>query len=312
MDNASAAETAFRMKSTAPFSHTTATREVGGLPSERLRGMESFFEPKSVAVAGVSTDPNKMGSIIFANLLANRRKGVLRASVYALNPAHDHIGDEPCYASIGSLPEVPELLIVAVPESLTLGLIRAAARAGAKAAVIVTSGYAEAGRGDVEMMLGRVAARSGMRILGPNTIGLLDTRTGVDSLFLRPTKRLPDGREIVALLSPLKGGVTIITQSGHLGETISAELAANGVGIRALVGTGNQLDVSVEDVMEYFADDQQTRVMAVYVEGIRDGRRFMQVARYASRRRPRVVFKVGKTAVGARAALTHTASLVGD
>ena len=282
------------------------------MPPERSRGMKSFFEPKSVAVAGVSADPNKMGSIIFANLLANRKKGVLKAEVYALNPAHDRIGDEPCYPSVGALPQVPELLVVAVPEALTPELMRTAAGAGVKASVVVTSGYSEAGRGDVEKAMGRDAAKHGMRVLGPNTIGLQDTRSGVDTLFLRPTKELPDGSEVVSLLSPLEGGVAIITQSGHLGETVSAELASNGVGIRALVGTGNQLDVSVEDVMQYFADDPHTKVMAVYLEGLRDGRRFMEVASYASRRKPVVVFKVGKTDVGARAALTHTASLVGN
>lgn len=299
------------LRGAAPFSPVTGPLQ-DKLPRERLRGMESFFEPKSVAVAGVSTDPNKLGSIIFSNLVANRDEGLLKAKVYAMNPSHDHIGGEPCYASIGALPEAPELLIVAVPESITPALILDAARRGVKAAVMVTSGYAEAGKGDVEKEIGKVAASHGMRILGPNTIGLLDTRSGVDSLFLRPTKKLPDGTEIVSLLNPLEGGVAIITQSGHLGETISEELAADGVGIRALVGTGNQLDVSVEDVMQYFADDPHTKVMAVYLEGVRDGRRFMQVAHYASRKKPVVVFKVGKTDVGARAALTHTASMVGD
>ena len=277
-----------------------------------MRGIRSFFEPKNIAVAGVSTDPDKLGSIIFANLTANRKKGLLKASVYALNPAHSRIGDQPCYPSIGSLPETPELLIVAVPESLTPVLVRTAAEAGVKAAIIVTSGYAEAGRGDAEKEIGRLAARRGMRILGPNTIGLLDAWSGVDSLFLRPTKKLPDGSQIVSLLNPLQGGVTIVTQSGHLGEVISEELAANGVGIRALVGTGNQADVSVEDMIQYFADDPHTKVMAVYLEGVRDGRRFLQVAAYATKKKPLIVFKVGKTVMGARASLTHTASLVGD
>ena len=124
------------------------------MPPTRSDGMKSFFEPKSIAVAGVSTDPNKLGSIIFANLTENRRKGLLRATAYALNPAHDRIGDQPCYPAIDALPETPELLIVAVPESLTLGLIRKAAETGVKAAVIVTSGYAEAGRGKVEKEIG--------------------------------------------------------------------------------------------------------------------------------------------------------------
>ena len=263
-------------------------------------------------MAGVSTDPNKLGSIIFANMIENRKKGMLGANVYAVNPVHDHIGDQRCYASIASLPEAPELLIIAVPESLTLGLIRDAAKAGVRAAVIVTSGYAESGKKDVEREIGRIASGHGMRILGPNTIGLIDTWSGVDSLFLRPTKMLPDGKEISSLRRPLRGGVVVITQSGHLGEVISEELAANKVGIRALVGTGNQLDVSIEDVIQYFADDPYAKVMAVYLEGLRDGRRFMEVAAHAAERKPLVVFKVGKTQVGARAALTHTSSLVGD
>ena len=282
------------------------------MPMEPVRGMTSFFEPGSIAVAGVSTDPNKLGSIIFANLIENQKKGILKASVYALNPARDRIGDQPCYPSVGALPETPELLIVAVPESQTLALIRAAARAGVKAAVIITGGYAEIGKGEVESEIGRVAAKHGMRILGPNTIGLVDTWSGVDSLFVRPTKTLPDGSQVVSMLKPLKGEIAIVTQSGYLGEVVAEELAASGVGVRAIVGTGNQLDVSVDDVIEYFAEDRHTRVISVYLEGVRDGRRFMQVAARAVRRKPLVVFKVGKTGVGARAALTHTASLVGD
>ena len=274
--------------------------------------MSSFFEPKSIAVAGVSADPNKLGSIIFANMVENSEKGILRARVYAINPAHDRIGDRPCYPSIRGLPETPELLVVAVPEAQTEALIREAATSGVKAAVMITGGYAEVGRGDVERRIGKLAAEHGMRILGPNTIGLVDTWSGVDSLFLRQTKALPDGSQVVSMLKPLRGEIAIITQSGHLGEVVAEELAANGVGTRAIVGTGNQLDVSVEDAIRYFADDRHTRVVAVYLEGLRDGRRFMETAAYAARKKPLVVFKVGKTAIGARAALTHTASLVGD
>ena len=274
--------------------------------------MASFFEPKSVVVAGVSTDPNKLGSIIFANMIANRKKGLLKAPVYALNPAHDRVGDQPCYPSMEALPETPELLIVAVPETQTVSLIRAAARKGVKSAVMITGGYAEVGKGDVEKEIGEVAAKHGMRILGPNTIGLVDTWSGVDSLFLRPTKALPGGGRVVSMLKPLKGEVAVITQSGHLGEVVAEELAASGVGVRAIVGTGNQLDVSVEDVIEHFADDEHAKVISVYLEGVRDGRRFMEVVARAARKKPLVVMKVGKTDVGAKAALTHTASLVGD
>jgi acyl-CoA synthetase (NDP forming) len=282
-----------------------------GLAPKRQNNLRSFFEPKSIAVAGVSADPTRLGSIIFENLLENRAKGVLKASVYALNPSHEFVGSQRAYPSVKSLPEVPDLLIVAVPRSQTEALIESAAEAGVKAAIIVTSGFAEAGKGEIERRIA-AATKSGMRILGPNTIGVVDTKSGVDSLFLRPTKELPGGGSVHSSLKPLAGGVVIVTQSGHLGQAIVEELAASEVGIRALVGTGNQVDVSVEDIVEHFADDPETKAITLYIEGLRDGRRFMEMACRASKKKPIVALKTGKTASGARAALTHTASLVGD
>lgn len=278
------------------------------------RGSElgSFFEPKSIAVAGASADPEKLGSIIFSNLLANRRRGTLKARVFALNPSYESIGDEPCYPTIGALPGVPELLVVAVPARQTLGLVRSAGTAGVKAVILIAGGYAEVGNEREEREIREVARRSGMRVLGPNTIGLVDTVSGVDTLFLRPTKTLPDGGEIVSAVKARPGRIAVITQSGFIGEAVSEELAARGAGVRAIVGTGNQLDVSVEDVVRHFEDDPSTDVMAVYLEGVKDGRGFMRAAASASRRKPMVVFKAGKTEKGARAALTHTATMVGN
>jgi len=277
-----------------------------------LKGIKSFFEPTSIAVVGVSTDPSKLASIIYSNLLSNRKRGTLKATIYPLNPSHAFIGGQKCYPELDSLPEVPELVIVAVPASLAIDVVEDAATVGARAAVLITGGFAEAGKWGLEERVMKAARRGGMRLLGPNTIGLLDTRSGVDSLFLRPTKRLSTGKEIVSLLKPLKGGVVVITQSGHLGEIVSEELAAYGVGLRALVGTGNQLDVSVEDIVGYFAKDPYSKVIAMYLEGVKDGRRFINIASAAAKVKPVIVFKVGKTHAGALAALTHTASLVGD
>ncbi len=277
-----------------------------------LSGIKSFFEPKSIAVVGVSDDLSKLASIIFSNLLSNHKRGTLKASVYPLNPSHAYIGNQKCYPKLDSLPETPELVVVAVPASLAVGVVKDAAKVGAKAALLITGGFAEAGKKELEQETLAAARKRGMRILGPNTIGLLDTSSGVDSLFLRPTKRLGTGREVVSLLKPLKGGVVVITQSGHLGEIVSEELAANGVGLRALVGTGNQLDVSVEDIIGYFADDAHSKVIAIYLEGVKDGRRFISMASAAAKTKPVIVFKMGKTRAGALAALTHTASLVGD
>ena len=277
-----------------------------------LSGVGSFFEPKSIAVVGVSDDDSKLASIIFANLLANKKKGALKATVYPLNPSHAFIGGQKCYPSLDSIPETPELVIVAIPASLATEVVREAAKIGTRALILITGGFAEAGREDLEREIRTEARKRGMRILGPNTIGLLDTFSGVDSLFLKSTKKLEDDGEVVSLLKPLKGGTVVITQSGHLGEIICEELAANGVGVRALVGTGNQLDVSVEDIIGYFTSDARAKLIAIYLEGILDGRGFIKAAAEAARAKPVVVFKVGRTRAGALAALTHTASLVGE
>jgi acetyltransferase len=277
-----------------------------------LNNVRCFFEPRSIAVAGVSNDSTKVASIIFRKLLDNAERGILKASVYALNPRYQKVLGKDCYLNIGSLPEVPELLVVAIPVDLTHDLVEQAVMAGTKAIVIVTAGFGEAGRKDLEAGIMELARSRGVRILGPNTIGLLDTRTGVDTLFLPETKRLPSGEEISSLLPPLKGGVVIISQSGHLGEIVAEELRANDIGVRALIGVGNQMDVSVEDLLFHFADDDETKVMAVYLEGLKDGRRFLRMASAAAKKKPIVVFKLGKTQAGARAALTHTASMVGD
>ncbi len=277
-----------------------------------MSGLEHLFGPRSIAIVGVSTDPTKVASIIFRTLKANSLKGTLKADVYAVNPRYRSVGEDDCYPDLRSLPSAPELLVVAIPVTSTLDLIKEAAAVGVKAIVIISGGFAEAGRRSLEEEIAALAARNGIRILGPNTIGLLDMCSGLNTLFLPETKKLPSGQEVVSLLPPLKGGVVIISQSGHLGEIVGEELRANRVGVRALVGVGNQLDISIEDVISFFADDPQTKVIAVYMEGLKDGRRFLEMTSKAARKKPVVVFKMGKTEAGAKAALTHTASMVGD
>jgi acyl-CoA synthetase (NDP forming) len=277
-----------------------------------MHGLSSFFSPDSIAVVGVSDDPKKVASIIYSKLQLSAARGSLKAEVYPVNPHYTSIAGKPCYPDLESLPKAPELLIIAVPVASTLDLVKSAIRKGVKAIIVISGGFGEAGRANLEDEIASIARTGGVRILGPNTIGLLDTLSGMDTLFLPNIKVLPDGREVASLLPPLKGGVVIVTQSGHLGEVVAEELRSNNVGVRAIVGVGNQLDVSVEDVLEHFADDEQTRVIAVYLEGVKQGRRFMLKAAEASLKKPVLVYKLGKTEVGARAALTHTASMVGN
>jgi acyl-CoA synthetase (NDP forming) len=277
-----------------------------------MPGLSSFFSPNTIAVVGASDDQKKVASIIYSKLQLNVAQGDLKAAVYPVNPHYSSIAGRPCYPDLNSLPKAPELLIIAVPVASTMGLVKDARRSGVKAVIIIAGGFGEAGRAELEGEIASTAKSGDLRILGPNTIGLLDTLSGMDTLFLPNTRVLSDGTEVASLLPPLKGGVVIVTQSGHLGEVVAEELRSNNVGVRAIIGVGNQLDVSVEDVLEHFSDDEHTKVIAVYLEGVKDGGRFMHKATQTSLKKPVVVYKMGKTKVGARAALTHTASMVGD
>lgn len=280
--------------------------------NDGLAELDSFFTPEVIAVAGASVDKSKVGSIIYQKLRRNVGRGVLKAEVYAVNPKYDRVGSSRCYRDLVSLPVRPELLILAVPVSSVVELVDQAVQIGVKAILIISGGFGEAGRSDIERIIHEKAVRYGTRVLGPNTIGLLDPLSGVDTLFLPTRKRLPSGKHVKSLLEPKRGGVVIITQSGHLGEVIAEELWTSRVGVRAIVGVGNQLDVSVEDVLQYFSRDDATKVMALYLEGLKDGRRFLSVAGEASKRKPILVLKLGKTETGQKAALTHTASMAGD
>jgi acyl-CoA synthetase (NDP forming) len=277
-----------------------------------LGGLSPLFSPRSIAVVGASEDQTKVASIIYSKLSQNAASGRLKAVVYPVNPHHKALRGRRCYPDVLSLPRIPDLLITAVPVGSTVELVEQSIRRGVKAIIIIAGGFGEAGRPELERRIALSAARKGTRILGPNTIGILDTRSGVDTLFLPSRKLLPTGRSVRSLLPPLRGGVLIVTQSGHLGEIVAEELRSNHVGVRAIVGVGNQLDVSVEDVLEHFSRDRYTKMMAVYLEGVKHGRRFMAMASQAAKRKPVVVFKLGKTEAGAKAALTHTASMVGD
>ncbi len=274
--------------------------------------IEAFFTPRGIAVVGVSADPNKPSSAVFKRLLENKEAGLLRVPLYPVNPKYKEVGGHKVYPSVSAIEGDVDLAIISIPAELTPRIIEDCGRKGVKAVVVISGGFAESGRKDLEDELVSTARRYGIRVMGPNTIGLLDPYTGVDTLFLPRRKRLSTGEELESLPEPKRGNLAIITQSGALGEIIMDTLSKSGVGIRALIGVGNQADLGVEEFMEYFAEDDKTRTILLYLEGIRDGRKFMKSAYRASQRKPVIVLKAGKTGAGARAAFTHTASMVGN
>jgi acyl-CoA synthetase (NDP forming) len=245
-------------------------------------------------------------------MVTNSRRGLFQGEVYLVNPKHNQILGERCYPSVSAISSSVETIVVAIPAANVPGVLEEAGKAGAKAAIVVSSGFAEIGNRALEQSLVEKAREHGLRVIGPNCLGIYDAYTGMDTLFLPETKFLSDGREVVATPRPRPGSISLLTQSGAFGASALDYMAGHWMGIRAFVSYGNRCDVAEEEVLEYFASDDRTNVILMYVEGLANGRKFLGRAKEAVRKKPIVALKSGKTDAGRRAAASHTAALAGS
>lgn len=277
-----------------------------------ISSLKYLFNPASIAVVGVSQNPSKIGSVIYYRLIDNKSSGTLKAEVYPVNPKISSLDGVKVYPSISEIEDSVDLVVIAIPAEAVPDVLREAGERGVKAAIIISGGFAETGRMDLDERLRKTIQETGIRVLGPNTIGILDPYTGVDTFFLPRFKPLSDGRMAESLPAATPGSVAVISQSGALSEIIMDCLKVSGVGIRSIVCVGNQIDLSVEDFLRYFSHDPLTKVIALYLEGVKDGRKLLNALIEASAEKPVVILKAGKTEVASRAAYTHTASMVGS
>jgi len=255
-----------------------------------------LFHPGSVAVVGSSRNPEKVGYGVFSNLV---RSG-FRGTIHGVNPGGGELFGRRLCPSIEAIPGPVELgVFVVPPEAVLDGIPRLAAK-GMRAAIVVSAGFKEIGGAGValERSLRVAAVSAGVRILGPNCLGLIDTHTPMNASFSRGT--------------PPKGFISFFSQSGALCTAVLDWAIGRNVGFSKFVSLGNKADVSESDILEYLADDPSTRVILGYVESIDDGRRFLRAARNVTPRKPVIVVKAGATAAGARAASSHTGSLAGS
>jgi acetyl coenzyme A synthetase (ADP forming)-like protein len=257
--------------------------------------LKSFFEPKSVAVIGASREPGKLGHEVFKNIIDAGFKGEL----YPINPKADEISGRKCYPSIKDVPSDVELVVVIVPARFVPQVIADCGLKAVRAVIVISSGFketSEAGK-ELERQMLAEAHKAGIRIIGPNCQGVNSTTSGLCASWPLVTT---------------KGAISIVSQSGTVGAALECWAADEGVGVCKFVALGNKSDVDEIELLEYLADDPSTRVIALYIEGVRDGRKFMEVARDAVRRKPVVVLKGGRTVKGAEAVLSHTRSLAGS
>ena len=261
-----------------------------------IRNLDHLFRPKSVALLGASDRPSSVGAVLARNL----RAGGFAGRVMLVAPKHAAIDGEPCYPDVASLPETPDLAVVATPPDTVPGLVAALAARGTKAAVVVTAGFGEgaAARGRALRQAMLDAARPHLlRVVGPNCLGVMAPGRGLNATF--------------AHLGARPGTLALVSQSGAVLAGVLDWASARDVGFSHLVSVGDMADVDLGDLLDHLALDPATSAVLLYVEAVTHARKFMSAARAAARLKPVIVLKAGRHEEGARAAASHTGALAG-
>jgi len=283
-----------------------------GMVMEETRRLGAFFHPRSAAIVGATKKIDKAGNVIFKNFAYNKTRGVFKGEIYPVNPHEESILGFKCYPSLSEIPGEVELVVIVVPAKVVPAVMEEAVAKGVKAAIIISSGFREVGNVELERRLVAMAEKGGIRVLGPNCLGVYYQKTGVDTLFLPETKVLTTGDEVVATPRPLFGDIAIVTQSGAFGVAALDFLAGRQIGISKFVSFGNKSDVTESEMMHYLLFDKETKVILLYVEDIKYGRRFLNIAKKVTVKKPVVALKAGRSAAGARAAASHTGAIAGS
>jgi acyl-CoA synthetase (NDP forming) len=266
---------------------------------QNTQAIHQLMSPKSVAVIGASTDPSKTAGRPVAYLLKHQFKG----KIYPVNPRVESISGLTCYPDIASLPETPDVAIILLGIDRALIAVKELAARGTPAAIVLTSGYAEVGEEGIRKQEELIKAAGSMRILGPNTIGIVNV---TETIPLSPSSAL----EMDQFPS---GCVSVVSQSGGILGSLLSRCTARGVGLSKLISTSNEADLDLGDFVNYLVDDESTKVIVLYVESIRHPEKFRLAALRAKQAgKPIVVFKVGKSEAGIKAAISHTGALAGS
>jgi len=261
-----------------------------------IRNFDKLLKPRSLAVIGASPEPHKVGGILIENIV---RAG-FAGRIMLVNPHHTEISGLACYPDMAHLPEAPDLAVIATPPDGVPSLLGELGARGTRAAVVITAGFGELGEHGRALQQQALDAAKPylLRIVGPNCVGLMVPGIGLNASFSH--------------LAPLAGDLAFISQSGALVTAMLDWAAARGIGFSHVVSVGDMADVDFGDMLDYLASDPGTRAILLYVEGLREARKFMSAARAASRAKPVLAVKVGRFAESARAARSHTGALAGS
>ena len=253
-----------------------------------------FFQPKGVVVIGASTSPEKLGYGVARNLVQSGYRG----AIHFMGQKQGELFGHPIYTDLRQVPNPVELAIIIIPPNATPKAIEDCGRRGVKAAVIVSSGFRESGAegAALEGQCLEIARAHGVRLIGPNCIGVIDTHLPLDTTFIQPPM-------------PAAGNIGFISHSGAFCASIMDWARSEDIGFSQVVSLGNQADVNETDVLSMLADDPHTKVIVMYMESVSDGRRFVETAREVTRHKPVIALKVGRFESGQKAAASHTGAL---
>ncbi len=272
----------------------TAKDMSGGRPLSLQ--MRELFEPASVAVIGASAERNKVGNIILGNIIESGFQG----PIYPINPRYEGIMGLKCYPRITDVPGPVEMAVIVVPAKFVLQVMEECGQKGVKAAVVISAGFKEVGLegAKLERQLGEIAQRYGMRVLGPNCLGLVNTHHRMNATFAQE--------------GPREGNIAISSQSGAICVVVLDWAANINIGFSKFISVGNKLDVDEGHLLEYLREDPYTKVIGMYIEGTDRGREFLRQAELTTRVKPVIALKAGRTSSGAKAASSHTGAMSGS
>jgi len=252
--------------------------------------LKNIFNPKSVALIGASEEPKTVGSGIALNLLSGKRK------IFFVNPNKQKVFNKKTYKSILDIKEGVDLAILAVPSSIVNDIARECASKKVKGVIVISAGFSEVGNNEKEEELKQIL--KDIPLIGPNCLGIINTKAKLNASF--------------APFTPKKGNIALLSQSGAIIDSIIDIAKNENYGFSKIISFGNEAGVDLSDYLDYLGKDNDTKVVAMYLEGIKNGRKFLEVAKKVSKIKPVIVLKSGKSNLGQKAALTHTGSLAGN
>lgn len=263
--------------------------------SELGEVITKLLRPNTIAVIGAAREPNKIGHVVVKNIL---ECSFPREKVFPINPNADEILGLKCYKSIKDVPYDVDLAVITVPAKIVPQVLRESVEKGVKAIAIISAGFKEIGNVKEELELVEIARKGNARILGPNIIGIADTVKKVNASFMQQL--------------PKEGNIAFISQSGALAIGLAGWTSLKQIGLSDLISMGNKADLNEADFIEYFGNDEHTKVITLYLEGVEDGRRFLEVSKRISKKKPIIVLKPGKSERTTQAIKSHTGSLAGS